>query len=119
MPIVSALALHELVGFFRKIDPALRMAIECEPLFHNPARARLEALADPIVDEFVDALFWDLHDEFGARRHHREDLAVHFERARAESLSRLARHVVLAGQGSSDGRESGVGCGRLSLRGPR
>jgi len=78
MLIVSALALHELVGFFRKIVPEFRMAIECEPLFHNPAMARLEALSNAIVDEFVDARFWELHDELGPRRHHCENLAVHF-----------------------------------------
>src|SRR5262245_64181251 len=87
MPIVSALALHELVGFFRKIDPEFRMAIECEPLFHNTARTRLEALANALVDEFVDARFRDLHDKFGVRRHHRHALAVQLQRAGAEPSS--------------------------------
>src|SRR5262245_52870200 len=95
------------------------MAIERQPLFHNPAVARLEALADAIVDEFVDARFWDLHDEFVAGRHHREDLAVHFQGARAEPLSRLAGNIALSGKGRDDGRESGVGCGPFTFRGSR
>jgi len=49
----------------------------------------------------------DLHDGLGARRHHREDLAVHFQRDRAELLSRLAGHVALAGHGGDDARDQG------------
>jgi hypothetical protein len=68
---------------------------------------RLEPLADALVDEFVDASVRDLHDELAARRHHRKDLALHFQRTRAEPVSRPAGHVAFAGHSGDDVRESG------------
>src|SRR5262249_60210823 len=85
-----------------------RMAIDCEPLFHHAAGPWLETLADALVDELVDARFRDLHDKRGGGRHHREDLAVHLQRARAEPLSRLAGHVALAAHGGDDARQSRI-----------
>src|SRR5689334_7396358 len=92
----SARDLHELVSFLREIGPEVGPTIKRKPFLHNAARPRLETHTDALIHELVDTSSWDLHDEFAARGHHCEDLAVHFERARAESLSRFAGHVALA-----------------------
>src|SRR5262245_22210907 len=105
MLIVSALALHELVSFLRELGPEVGSPLKREPLLHHAAGPWLETLTDALTHELVDTRFRDLHDEFGLRRHHREDLTLHFQRARAESFSRLAGDVALADQGSNDARE--------------
>src|SRR5260370_24778448 len=70
---------YELPGLPRERYPELPASGDDEPLLHQPTEARVEGNSSARASQLTDALFRQLDDEVPFRRHHGEDLAVHFQ----------------------------------------
>jgi hypothetical protein len=70
---------YELPRLPRERYPELPACGDDEPLLHQPTVARVEGNSSARASQLTDALFRQLDDEMPFRRHHGEDLAVHFQ----------------------------------------
>jgi hypothetical protein len=93
-------------SFLREVNPAAdRSWTECKPFFHHSARPRLEASADSVLNELVDASLRQLHHELVARGNHGEDFAPDLEGSRAKAFPRFSGNLRIMGESLHNGRE--------------
>src|SRR5215467_5196829 len=106
-------AFYKAMSLLCEVHPGLRVVRDYGPLLHHRSRARLEVLCCSCFKQFHHALLWELHHEVVLGRHHREDLAVDFESAGAETFAVPNRSVPVSGKSSDYLNKS-----RIALRGP-
>jgi hypothetical protein len=110
-------ALSRIGGLPWRAQPSLLFQFRGQTIPSNSSVARVEALTLAAAHKFIDAFLWEIDNELALGRHHREDLAIHFESARAEALPPLPADTSVVGEGFYDGHKPRIDLGRIQFIG--